>query len=144
MIEDRFNFRIWDAEYKQMRYFNLYDLVFCIDAEQPTLYHHELSRSIEREDKIMQCTGLTDTNGDLIYEGDILKINLDSNPEDEFTFHVVEWKNEFPLFGISPPIEDEHNSLYYATTYVTNYVCGNIYENPELLGSKELTTKQHN
>lgn len=75
-------------------------------------------------DKILQCSGLRDKNGKLIYEGDIVKQNQ--------TIYSVNWC--------------EGSFCFLNTNYVNftvdsvaperQVIIGNIYENPELLEAK--------
>lgn len=73
-------------------------------------------------DKIIQCTGLKDKNGKLIYEGDIVKQNN--------TIYNVNWFNGSFCF------KDTLNGKNYTVEFVMSEkqeVIGNIYENKELL-----------
>lgn len=83
---------------------------------------------------IMQYTGLKDKKGIELYEGDIIKVISDDDPENPFT-HNVEFNNCGYWIEISG-YEYELTSLSGATEshpYYEYEVIGNIYENPELL-----------
>jgi uncharacterized phage protein (TIGR01671 family) len=88
----------------------------------------------------MQCTGLKDKNGKLIYEGDILR-------SEEYPF-----KNEESYNYAAEVLWDDASATFYYYTFristnvvgraegntgnLNDYeweVIGNIYENPELL-----------
>lgn len=83
---------------------------------------------------IMQCTGLKDINGNLIYEGDIIK-------KDSALFVV----DIMPYMCLSPVIKNTGETHYYESgnnnfTGAEDYryqdnieIMGNIYENPELI-----------
>ena len=90
------------------------------------------SEEVEKN-TICQCTGLKDKNGKLIWENDIMVAHLDdSYPEDE-TYIRVLWlgsgfcSKEKGSEDISPidKFDQEHFE-----------VCGNIFDNPELLESE--------
>ena len=85
------------------------------------------------EHTICQCTGLKDTNGTLIWENDIMVAHLDENyPEDE-TYIIILWhgsgfcSKENGNIDIMPfdKFDQEHFE-----------VCGNIFDNQELLESE--------
>ena len=79
---------------------------------------------------ICQCTGLKDKNGKLIWENDILVGYLDDMYPENATYAQVIWdKNglytkEKDSDDIS--LMDEFDEKYFE-------VCGNIFDNPELL-----------
>lgn len=82
-------------------------------------------------DTICQCTGLKDKNGNLIWENDIMVAHLDEDyPEDE-TYIRILWfgsgfcSKENGSKDITPV--DKFDQEHFE-------VCGNILDNPELLG----------
>ena len=74
----------------------------------------------------MEYTGLKDTNGAEIYEGDIVEI------EKETRWEVVFNKGCFKRASIEHPISNLY--LLGESPLDSIEVIGNIYENPELLG----------
>ena len=115
-MNDRFKFRFWNGRniiYDDIPNLELYN---CDDYVW------------------LQCTGLKDKNGKLIYEGDIVKFNFDT---DEIRA-VVSWDNK-ELIGFYLNTTD-----YFKDKYVTDYdfykndyeVIGDIYENKSLLESE--------
>ena len=129
-MNDRFKFRAWATETKKM-----YDNVYFDGLEvgiwdddndgEYTLIGDMRENSLLQYCILLQCTGLNDKNGKLIYEGDIIHGE----------------------YGMAWEVFHE-NSMYYAgghsgDTYITKIlepalsmvssVIGNIYENPELL-----------
>ncbi len=125
-MQDRFKFRAWDKENNQMWYDNVHgDL-----TDDAMIYVSYSPADLDEDDVLisdvipMQCTGLKDKNGKLIYEGDVLK-------DEDGNFDSLYWKE----------------GCFIIDSYMPSYEClsrteeleviGNIYENPELLKDGE-------
>ena len=127
-MNDRFKFRIWHKPTKTMEYNGLW-----------TGYPNIQKKMSDNNFIIMQCTGITDKNGKLIYEGDVLKNLLNGKK------YKVEWvgcQASFELHQILSPNDEGYKKAQPIAIYFANggfqrfQVLGNIYENPELLDVK--------
>lgn len=142
MNNDRFKFRVWDKDKKIIRSVILFENIPTEHPRKPILTYWDhpcektaaIKGSVQRvwlEDCIlMQCTGLKDDNGKLIFEGDIIKFG--SRFESMSGVRFIE-KNAGFL------IKDKFNDwkwLYDVVYSTNNEIIGNIYENPELLEKK--------
>lgn len=134
-MNDRFKFRIWDKKLKKIAkwgdnpYHNM-EIMNYICVENPvTDWKHE-------DYILMQCTGLKDKNGKLIYEGDILGGIYNGYIEycDECKCFQLKVKD----YGCLACEGDLHwYELVEAEEQNELEVIGNIYENKELLESEE-------
>lgn len=137
-MNDRFKFRVWHEEYKRMvdvYKFGL-DMGVCEWVWHSNIYPTEDGEPIlndwgatcERQEiitrsklincELMQCTGLRDKNGKLIYEGDILKSGI-------HCYQVVWHEGKFVL--------NKGCKNYPIGGCDLMEIIGNIHENPELL-----------
>ena len=92
----------------------------------------------EREDEwveivpetLCQYTGLTDKNGQKIWENDILKAHLDENYPEDITYTKIIW-SECRFCTKENYSSDVETLKKWDGEYFE--VCGNIFDNPELL-----------
>lgn len=132
-------FRVWSTEYKQwMNHCSVIDsegniLILYYELKQDGMLHPIVSEYSPDSIIIQQLTGLTDSTGKEIYEGDIIEddshgigaVCFGKFSDNEFIQHqgfYVDWKS-WPEFnnGFSENRQSEFKAV------------GNIFETPELL-----------
>lgn len=128
-MNDRFKFRYFNKETNKMveatnwqNIDGIYECLkqqICFDENIPPLPYDHIGTGLV----FMQCTGLKDKNGKLIYEGDIIKRDSEMLQQ-----YVINWNDKG--FWCA-----DDNALAFAKdTISTNYeVIGNIWENADLL-----------
>lgn len=149
-MQDRFKFRLYDKAIDEM----VYDVCvgFIKDSGKTDDWvcaDTSCGQTTYRDDKLkdivlMQCTGLKDKNGKLIYEGDIVQTTFENNSK--IIFSVV-WDNKTALFngkiikkeGINNYFMLNRDYLYYLLGNEKDKVevIGNIYKNSEFLKDGE-------
>ncbi len=131
-MENRFRFRIWDKFCETW----LTDFAINQDGEINKFLNSE--EALKRRFVLMQCTGMKDDTGKLIYEGDIVEIwKMKGNIQKRM---VVKWRDtqcSFRLYDLSAMgatpqklLSPEKRSMGAVTSIK---IIGNAYENPELL-----------
>lgn len=139
MSNDRFKFRVFDIEEKEMD--SYYEGLCVYDMHEIMKYGlHAGGGSIDRNIVIMQCTGLKDKNGVLIFEGDIVLMHSGHKLlEADFgvSKYMVQWRDSGACFDMMH--EDYLDSERQVGTTFDNggvfsiEIIGNIHESPELL-----------
>lgn len=130
-MENRFRFRVWDCANK--RYIERHEdreAFMITQFSELTMLSKlgKLRRDVGLRFFVEQCTGIPDSTGMLIYEGDILKIE-DQRSEDRL---IVTWNNTFCGFTLENTRKGgiSLNTLMYARNMK---ITGNVRENPEMI-----------
>ena len=138
-MNDRFKFRLWDKAIGQMSYDVCVGFIkdgACRDWVCADICDGQINYCDKRLNDIvlMQCTGLKDKNGKLIYEGDYIK-NLKTN-----TIYKVFWEDKATCFMLKSTRFGGVISTYMMFEEYPNdlEVIGNIYENEDLIKCENL------
>lgn len=129
-MNNKLKFRVWNKEEK--RFINFVDVKKQeIEFNFDTKDNYFLIECDPGKYKILQCTGLRDKNGKLVYEKDILL----SPDYDEPYMVIVEWGNEKGYIVKAWNGKEFEYALSDDTLESLKYfeIIGNEFENPELL-----------
>jgi len=128
-MNNRFNFRMWDINTKRFYYMYLDELI-------------GLTRtiSIPKDATIQQYTGLNDSKGKEIYEGDIVKEHHFEDWGDKIGYEYIgivvykEYSDDILYAGYKTIPAKNQNTKFRGNAIQSDCeVIGNIFENKELL-----------
>ena len=131
-MQDRLKFRVWHKKRKKMyEVLHLHTATWSNGGDWVTakgfniITRQDMHIQIEPKDGIiMQCTGLKDKKGQLIYEGDIVQFKISGN----LTKAVVSYDNDYGEYR-------KGNFASLGSYQNSTEVIGNIYENEDLLNA---------
>ena len=121
-------FRAWDREKKKM--YEVENICFYGHKSVTLQYNPVIKKAIE-DIEIMQCTGMKDSTGKEIYEGDIVVVGQDTG--NKYDRYIMTFNDDSHSY-----LAKQQGTLgsYIGPGYWNDklMVIGNCWDNPELLG----------
>ena len=119
-------FRAWDK--KENKMFQVFSITLNEDGTLRYVFYWDRYPMLKDKDvELMQWTGLQDTNGQDIYEGDIIQFRISTINGNLAPPHIFEVINKKGCFKAG------HKHFSQFNCYDIIEVIGNKFENPELL-----------
>lgn len=139
-MQDRVNYRFWDTKERVMLDWDcICQTAFnCTREEGNEIQRYGLMYFVFTTPQRfipLQCTGLRDKNGKLMFEGDIVH-KSGSKFNGEKILSEIEWCETSAHFVYSDYIGIGGSHEFRTGTAGKMEVLGNIYENPELIKEK--------
>lgn len=133
-MNDRFRFRAKRLDNNKFVYGYLC-FIYIDNEKHCRIYSPDDVKSYDCYTKTLgQNTGLKDANGNLIYEGDIVKRHSKYSEEEKDVILQAEWDGEDGRYITT---DKKHESWFFSMFGYEYEVIGNTHENPELLEDKE-------
>ena len=139
-MQDRFKYKVFDKDDKK-----LHDIILINYENNSVEWYNEDDKkraAFIDEFPIVECSGLKDKHGELIYEGDIVRESFGETGtyRVEYFPYSAEWqyvnlddeKPNWEMFSIQFEGMSENQGISTDLEII-----GNIYENPELIGGVE-------
>lgn len=139
--------RVENGEWIEGYYYKVQETVYCFEEDyekNPVPIHHfiifarmtdwrlpmQVYQTEIIPETLCQFTGLTDKNGNKIWENDILLAHLDESYPKDVTYETVEWNFAGWVAHETGRTDREYIDKFDLEHYE---VVGNIFDNPELL-----------
>ena len=121
-------FRAWDREKKKM--YEVENICFYGHKSVTLQYNPVIKKAIE-DIEIMQCTGMKDSTGKEIYEGDIVVVGQDTG--NKYDRYIMTFNDDSHSY-----LAKQQGTLgsYIGPGYWNDklVVIGNCWDNPDMLG----------
>ncbi|MCQ2608527.1 MAG: YopX family protein [Bacteroidales bacterium] len=132
-MNDRFKFRVWDI--RNGEYFKAPNPTPPLNSDGTLGFTYD-KLDFQKHYIVEQCTGLKDKNGNLIYEGDVVKCDRDFNPNGRVNLRkeVIFWLGSFKLANCNPQDRD----ACYIDMFHNIEIIDNIHNYPEIKPETEI------